>query len=263
MPSAAPPNAPAVVTEKHITEFRESGFTHIRALLTDDEAAHYGQAARQAIEEEGRRAGMGGGGTGVEQTDDAYWKHPVLRTLARHPRIGRLAEQLAGIPLRVFGGEAFAKPPGDTSPTIWHDDLTFAPLDARLTLNIWIALADVPAERGCMTFVPGSHHRPDPYRVELSAAVREPHAYLFTEWPWLRFAPRVAVPLRRGDATVHQWRVAHSAAPNASDDTRLAFITTYADAEAIYQPHPGYNPARLQEGERLPDDRCPRVSDLT
>lgn len=253
-----------VVAEQYVTDFRENGFTRVPNVLTEDEVTWFRSAALAEIDRAGAVAGGGlrVGRTAVMTTTDAWWRHEDLRLLARHPRIGAIVERLAGMSMRVWGGEAFTKSPGDDIPTLWHDDLTFAPLDSRLVVNAWIALVDVPAERGCMTFLPGSHRRDDPYRGELDAARADPDSYLFTQWPQLRWNRRVTVPLRAGDATFHQWRTGHTAAGNTSDSDRVAFITTYTDAAATYRPHPGHHDLDLTPGQLPPDDRFPRVADL-
>ncbi|QIS10436.1 phytanoyl-CoA dioxygenase family protein [Nocardia arthritidis] len=253
-----------VVDQRYVTQFREDGFTHIPNVLTPEEVAHYREAALEAIEREGMVAGMGMkvGRTAVRTTKDAFRNNPALRALARHPRVGAIAEQLSGLSLRVWGGETLVKSPGDELPTMWHDDLTLAPLEGRILLNAWIALVDVPVERGCMTFIPGSHRRPEPFRAPLAAAQENPDSYLFDTYPQLAWERRVTVPLRAGDATFHQWRTGHTAGGNTSDGDRVAFITTYTDAESTYRPHPGHQWADLEAGQLPPDDIYPRVAEF-
>jgi ectoine hydroxylase-related dioxygenase (phytanoyl-CoA dioxygenase family) len=57
----------------------------------------------------------------------------------------------------VWGGEVLLKHLYESARTGLHDDLTFALLDSRATFNTWIALVDVPVDRGCLTFLPCSH----------------------------------------------------------------------------------------------------------
>ncbi|MBC8093316.1 MAG: phytanoyl-CoA dioxygenase family protein, partial [Pseudonocardia sp.] len=154
-----------------------------------------------------------------------------------HPRVGAAAEQLAGVSLRLWGGEVIVKPPHDDGPTVWHDDLTFLPLDTRLTLNAWIALVDVPVERGPLTFLAHSHDRPGPHRCDVTAAVAHAHTYLFDQWPELRWSPRVTVPPRAGDVTFHQSRTGHRGNGNTSAETRPARC-------GWSRPGPGCGPPR-------------------
>lgn len=139
-------------TGHSVEDFRERGFTHVPNLLTTEEVTRFRTAAEEALAAQSNTDEEFG--TRIVATTDAWEHHPFLRELALHPRIGALAEQLAGMPLRVWGGEVLRKDPGHSAPTGWHDDLTFALLDSRLIFNAWIALVDVPAERGCLTFCP-------------------------------------------------------------------------------------------------------------
>lgn len=158
---------------EHIVEdFRERGFAHVPGLLTTDEVARFRAAAEEALATQSHTDEEFG--TRIVATTDAWEHHPVLRELALHPRIGALAEHLAGMPLRVWGGEVLRKEPGHSAPTGWHGDLTFALLNSRLIFNAWIALVDVPAERGCLTFLPGSHRRGGPESDRAGRAHRRP-----------------------------------------------------------------------------------------
>lgn len=237
--------------------FWEQGFVHVPGLLTEDEVIRFRTVALDAVREWSKEDKDFG--TGIVSTTDAWETDPVLRELALHPRIGALAEQVAGMPLRVWGGEVLVKSPHESATTGLHDDLTFALLDSRLMFNVWIALVDVPVERGCLTFLPRSHRREGPERVALSEQLADPDGYLFAQWPELRWSPRVTVPLRAGDATVHHNRTAHSAGANTSEAARVSFLLTYTDADATYRPLPGHDPLPLQPGQALPDERYPRV----
>lgn len=257
MPDTTYPATPEALAEPTVTAFRDEGFVHIPGLLTEEEGTRFRTAALDTIR--GESTTMDEENTRIIATTDIWWKNETLRSLALHPRIGAIAEKLAGMPLRVWGGEVFVKEPRDSGPTGLHDDMTFELLDSRLTFNAWIALVDVPVERGCMTFLSGSHRRPDPQRVDLSEATCGPDSYMLTNWPQLRWSPRVTVPLRAGDATFHHSRTGHMAGANTSDEVRLSFIVTFTDAEATYRPLPDNDPLDLEAGQPLPDERYPRV----
>ena len=92
-----------------------------------------------------------------------------------------------------------------------------------------MALVDVPVERGCMTFIPGSHRRQDLRAIDLTDA----HD-LFNAAPDLAYEPRVTVPLRAGDCTFHNGYLAHTANANDTDEFRYAMVNIYVDAETRY-----------------------------
>ncbi|MFD4946781.1 phytanoyl-CoA dioxygenase family protein [Streptomyces sp. NPDC058239] len=243
-------------------EFQEHGFTCVRGLLDNDEIIQYREAAVAAGERYGRQSGPGSGY--LVSTNNRWQEKENLSGLALHPRITAAAEKLAGMPLRIWEGQVLIKRPGESGPTMWHDDLTFAPvsapLDSRVTLNAWIALVDVPVERGCLTFLPGSHRRSAPDRVDLAKALEDPESYLFVNWPQLERSPRVTVPLRAGDVTFHHNRIGHASGANSTDSTRISFFVTFTDAEATYRPVPGGTELNLEPGSPLPDDLYPRVN---
>lgn len=256
--------APYTVAQEHIVNFREHGFTHIPGLLAADEVARWRDIALDTIEQDGRGAGMGGGRTALRTTSDPWWKHERLQGLVRHPRVGAVAEQLAGMPLRVWSGQAYAKNPHDEVPTIWHEDLTFTPLESPINVNAWIALVDVPVERGCLIFLADSHKRPEPHRANMVWAKDNPTTYMFAQWPEMAWGPRVTIPVRAGDVTFHQSTLGHGSGGNHSEGTRLALITSYTGESAIFQPLPGHQhiDKDLSPGQHLPDHRYPRVADL-
>ena len=104
-----------------------------------------------------------------------------------------------------------------------------------MALSAWVALVDVPVEKGCMTFMPGSHDR-----LDLRPQNLEDPEDLFTVAPDLRWHERVTLPLRAGDCTFHNAYTAHTAAPNDTDDPRIAHVVIYMDADTSFtgRPHP-------------------------
>ncbi|WP_378730605.1 phytanoyl-CoA dioxygenase family protein [Nocardia brasiliensis] len=238
-----------------VDAFRTDGFTVLPELFTDSEIARYRRAALRIIDPGDRNAQVG-----LITTTDAWESDETLRELALHPRLGAIAEHLADRPLRIWGGEVLAKQPHETTPSHLHDDLVASLLDSPITFNAWIALVDVPVERGAMTFLPGSHRRPGPQRVELSELDGDAfRTYLFDHWPQLQWSPRVTVPLRAGGVTFHHNRTAHEAGPNTTDQIRLAFVVTFTDAAATYRPMPGHDPLPMEAGQPIDPERYPRA----
>ncbi|MVU81356.1 phytanoyl-CoA dioxygenase family protein [Nocardia sp. ET3-3] len=239
----------------HADQFHRDGFTVVPELFTEDEIGIYRRAAQQFVDPRHRTAQVG-----LIATTDAWEKNETLRELALHPRLGAAAERLAGRPLRVWGGEILAKPPHEPTPSGLHEDMTFSLLDSALTFNAWIALVDVPVQRGAMTFLPGSHRRPGPERADFETVRGDAFAtYLIDTWPGLQWNPRITVPVRAGGVTFHHNRTAHEAGPNSTDEIRLAFVVTFTDAGATYRPVPGSDPLPMRAGQPIDPVRYPRV----
>lgn len=112
-----------------------------------------------------------------------------------------------------------------------------------------------------MTFLPGSHRRPGPERVDLAKLQGDAlQTYMVDHWPELEWNPRVTVPLRAGGATFHHNRTAHEAGPNTTDQIRLAFVVTFIDAGATYRPMPGHGPLPMEAGQPIDPERYPRAN---
>jgi len=235
--SSAGQDIPVERVDQMVLAFQEQGFTHIPGLLTEHEVARYQEVALARI------AGNStfDSSIGLASSTDAWEHDEMLRRLAQDPWLGEFTERLAGIPMRVTGCEVLVKPPHVSlgqGPTL-HDDMTFQAPGIRFSFNVWVALADVPVERGALTFLPGSHRREGPERVDGrnpdDLEYDESGTYLFTYWPALRWTPRVTVPLRAGDATVHHSRTAHQGGVNNTDEPRVSMLMTFIDAEADVQ----------------------------
>lgn len=245
-------------TDEHIEVdvdgFRDDGFTYLADLFTDEEISRYRQAAEQFIDPSDHNAQAG-----LITTTDAWEHNDTLRELALHPRLGAIAEQLAGAPLRIWGGEILAKKPHDKASPL-HDDKPTSLLHTAISFNAWIPLVDVPVARSTMTFLPGSHRRRGPDRVDISELDGDGfHTYLLKHWPELEWSPRVTVPLRAGGVTFHHERTAHETGPNTTDQLRLAFVVTFTDANATYAPMPGRDPLPMDAGQPIDPQRYPRA----
>ncbi|MFD0362699.1 phytanoyl-CoA dioxygenase family protein [Nocardia sp. GCM10030253] len=243
-----------------MADYRNRGFVHVPGVLSDDEVREFLADARGQLEqhtkvswdEEGR-------GNVMDWVVEPEAKSAVMRRLALHPGITGIAERLAGQPLRMFKSELLRKgTTGSTRTPLHIDDPAFPIAGTPVTLTAWVALVDVPVERGCMTFIPGSHEWPDDTEPQFA----EP----FDARPELVWWPRTSVPLRAGDCTFHHSQVVHMAGANETDVARISLATVYMDADATYQP--GLEVAYQDEvigvepGHPLDTVRYPRVGSL-
>jgi phytanoyl-CoA hydroxylase len=238
-----------------INAYRKDGFVRVPSVLTPAEVDRYRSRAGSYLEE--HRADRLQQDSIFSQLVNVWQQDPVLRELTLHPRIATIAEQLAGFPLRLWHDQMLVKEPNSNAATHFHQDRPYWPhANDRLPLSAWIALVDVPPERGCMTFLPGSHTRTDLQPQNLAD-----EEDLFTRAPELRYSPRVTIPLYAGDCTFHSGYTGHMALPNTTDTARFAHINIYTDANTTYSgtPHVVTDPLNLTPGQALPDDTFPRV----
>ena len=67
---------------------------------------------------------------------------------------------VSGVELRLWHDQILIKQPGVSKATEFHQDQPYWPhAHSPYPISCWIALGDVPSERGCMTFIPRQHHR--------------------------------------------------------------------------------------------------------
>ncbi len=256
MSTTTPTPSAYALDDETVANYRRDGFVRVPGVLDADEVARYRDAVAAVCErEEGNASGDAAYQRIFKQVIQLWQFDPVLRDLTLHPRVAEIATRLAGIPLRLWHDHMLVKKPHNGAPTEFHQDAPYWPLaDCRHSLSVWVALVDVPVERGCMSFLPGQQDRREIRPIDLKDKTD-----LFTAAPDLVFAPRVTVPLRAGDVTFHNGYTPHTANANDTDEFRYAFVTIYMDRDATYsgKSHPVTDPMGLPVGSRFPDEAFP------
>jgi hypothetical protein len=137
---------------------------------------------------------------------------PALRPYFRTGPVVWLARELLGPELRLLSNRYLVKPPGGHEIFPWHRDreeYANVPTDDGITL--WIPMADVDRDNGCLWYVPGSH------RAEAGAAA----------------PPPVCAPMQRGDVAVHTMGTLHMSGRNRTEAPRAVVALEYIRADAI------------------------------
>ncbi|MFG1997902.1 phytanoyl-CoA dioxygenase family protein [Spirillospora sp. NPDC048911] len=246
---------PETLSTATISAYRRDGFVHVPGVISRTDAARFAEAAQSV------RHTLADNHEGMIFTQllQLWQQDETLRELTLHPNLAAIATRLAGIPLRLWHDQLLIKDPHNGAATEFHQDQPYWPhAGSRHALSAWVALVDVPVDRGCMTFIPGSQHL-DGLRPQDLAD----HADMFSVAPDLEWQHRVTVPLRAGDCTFHNSRLAHSATPNFTDDPRIAHVIIYVDADltlAAEPSHPVTDPLALPVGSPLPDKHFPRFT---
>lgn len=255
MLATASQTTPETLTDGQIEDYRNNGFVRIPGIISPEEAAHFHAAALKFAS------------VGTPLSDRAIFQQLVnvwtqdeaMKALTLHPNVARVAEKLAGVRLRLWHDQILIKKPRNEAPTEWHQDQPYWPhQDSAHPISCWIALCDVPVERGCMTFIPGSQKR-----TELPAQNLADANSLFSICPELMWDERVTVPLKAGDCTFHHGRCAHMATPNFTDDPRVAHVVIFMDADTKFsgRPHVVTQPLALTASETIEGPLFPRVAD--
>jgi ectoine hydroxylase-related dioxygenase (phytanoyl-CoA dioxygenase family) len=136
-----------------------------------------------------------------------------------------IARQVLGEDARCTCDLAILKQANVGTGTPWHQDEAFRdPAMEYHEMNVWVALQDVTIENGCLRYLPESHknevleHGP-PNNDPTSQALQCIGA--FDE------GNAVACEIPAGGCTFHHSRMLHSAGPNVSAGSRLAYIMVF------------------------------------
>lgn len=243
------------LSDEVVDRYRRRGFVHIPQVLSDAEVRRF----RAAAVDYRRRFATRSDRPVFAQYVDVWQHDPTLRELTLSPRLAAIAERLQGTELQLWHDQILVKDPHNGAATEFHQDRPYWPHAGPVALSAWVALVDVPVDRGCMTFIPGSQHQ-----TGLSVQDLNDHRSLMKIWPEAEWQERITIPLRAGDCTFHTCYTAHTANPNDTDEARIAQVVIYMDARTTFTgaAHPVTDGMDLAVGQRFPTDRFPRIARL-
>jgi len=244
---------------KLVEYYRTNGFVKIPGIISKEEAAFYYEAALEVAKaNKASKEGQGGVYRKVLNQSVNVWQfNETMKVLTLHPNVAAVAKALAGVPLRIWHDHILAKDPHNGARTEWHQDQPYWPhANSKNPISAWIALCDVPPEKGSMSFIPGQQKRDDLTRQNLSDS-----RSLFGLAPDLEWAPKVTLPLQAGDCTFHHGRTPHMANANDTDDFRIAHVIIYMDTTTTFtgKGHVVTKELGLQEGDLLDGPLFPEV----
>lgn len=263
-------DAPYPLDAALIDEYREKGYVKLEGMLSGEALDYYrgliGLAVGHRFKDDDRALNEK---RVYEQSFlQAFnlWPHyPAIAEFAKAYRFADVARRLLGVDgLKLWFDQALYKEPGGRI-TDYHADAAFWPLQpAALTTTMWLALVDVPREKGCMAFAAGSHKlAPDAEFVDIFNAQEEiAIADNLRQYPW------EWMPLNQGDCTFHSGLVYHRAGGNQTDDMREAMTVVYMTDQARYDWSPsnpeaaarhGFATQGLRRGDLLESEFAPRL----
>jgi ectoine hydroxylase-related dioxygenase (phytanoyl-CoA dioxygenase family) len=148
------------------------------------------------------------------------WDFTAVKDFVFAKRFAGIARDLLKADhVRIWHDQALFKEPGGRM-TDAHQDCSYWPIaEPQFTLTMWLALTDVPVEKGCLYFYP---HTNDPKLKEYVDIFKNPH-----QPKLLKEAEKVFVPLKAGDATFHSGLTFHGAVNNQTKEMREAMTIIY------------------------------------
>lgn len=210
---------PKRLTEQQITQYREDGYICPVRLLNEDHAAD----CRRQLEAFESRQGEPISGA---LRNKSHLLFPWVDALMRNDNVLDAVEDLIGPDLLCWNTLFWVKEPQTPAFVSWHQDLNYWGLDTDDLITVWLALSPATLESGCMSVLPGSHQ-----------GDFMPHADKFNDDNMLTRGQEIAVevdesktvamPLRHGEASMHNGKLAHSSGPNVSSDRRIGLSLHY------------------------------------
>jgi len=244
----------ALLTDEHVREYWERGFTVVRGLFTPEELAAWDQRFLDIAEKRApaaprtlvmRDVMIAKGAVKPKSELHAIAKiqdfenDPALDSYNTHPRLLDCVERLLGPNLSSIHCMLINKPPDVDGRHPLHQDLVYFPFrPADRVLGTWTALQRVTRENGCLVVGAGTHRGP------LLEHENMDWEYVNSGYFGAKGAgeetERVHVACEPGDTIFFHSLIVHGSGRNTTSGFRRAISCHYAssDCEKIYQEKP-------------------------
>lgn len=192
----------------------------------------------------------------VRRVQDAWLYNQDIRAIASNEKVLDLLSKLYGRPAFPFQTLNF---PVGTQQHLHSDSIHFSSIPERFMCGVWLAMEDVQAEAGPLTYLPGSHKWP----ILSNAAIgrrgfeqRETGAQSPFENAWSALIENACMSqevfrAKKGQALIWAANLLHGGSPQADPKlTRWSQVTHYYFDDCIY-----YTPAFSDETLGLLDLR--------
>ena len=160
-----------------------------------------------------------GGALHPGQRSKSFLLFKWLNDLIRDPRILDPVEQLIGPDILLWNTIFWIKEAGAGSYISWHQDTRYWGLSSDNVVTAWLALSPASVEAGCMRVMPGTHKgdvlaHEDTYHKDNMLTRGQEIQNLDED-------KSVYMPLKAGEMSIHNYRLAHASGPNKSADRRI------------------------------------------
>lgn len=235
------------LTEEQRRQYREEGYTVVRGLISQEEAARVRRRLLEIVRGEhdwppdhlqvldpSRFRNERGGPIPVGVQIPAK-REEVFRTIADHPNLQNVMAQLLGGPVKRYTDQALIKSSFISGESFYHQDSYYWHLKPGLGCNAWIALDEVDRGAIALAIMPGTHRRwtLDPHEEYFDEPTfhnaHTGNAFTRYRIPFERidFSQEVLLPMSPGDAAFFTNYTWHRAEPNRSGVDKCAYAIAY------------------------------------
>ncbi len=236
--------------ETQVKQFGEDGFLVIEDLLSAPEVEELRQhteqiaAGRLPFPQESLEWEPG-----TEPQDRGMMTLRKINSCAQHdqffvehaskPAVLDIIESLLGSDIKLFGDQAFIKPPGGSEKT-YHQDSAYFAIEPKAIITCWVAMDDVTQENGCLWVIPGSHtggivDHSQEWMVGDRKDMMVPDEKLDRE-------REVAITLKAGSCSFHHSVLLHRSGPNLTEQHRRGLATHYMSSRSQWVGDPAQKP---------------------
>lgn len=218
-------NRPLIIADDKINFYRNNGFVKIENVIEEEflpevrriiEAAVFIRKGKdeRALKEKSQYE------QSFLQCGYLCWDFPAVKEIVFARRFAGIVRDLMQAEhIRLWHDQALFKEPGGRV-TDAHQDCSYWPIhEPQFTSTMWLALVDVPVEKGCLYFYPKTNDQDLREYVDI---FKNPHQPDF-----LKNEEKVFVPLKAGDATFHSGLTFHGAGENKTNQMREAMTVIY------------------------------------
>ncbi|MEE8350858.1 MAG: phytanoyl-CoA dioxygenase family protein [Rhodospirillales bacterium] len=212
-----------MLTDPQIRQYQDHGYVFPLPVLDPGEVSAL-RARFQAFEADQ------GGPLEQAQRNKCHLLFKWIDDLIRDARILDAIEQLIGPDVLCWNTIFWVKEAGSDSFVSWHQDTRYWGLSSDKVVTAWLGLSDASIESGCLRVMPGTHtgdvlnhddrYHPDNMLTrgqEISEGIDE--------------AKAVVMPVKAGEMSFHNYRLAHASGPNTSADRRIGISMHFMPPE--------------------------------
>ncbi|MEJ5262814.1 MAG: phytanoyl-CoA dioxygenase family protein [Ignavibacterium sp.] len=218
-------NQPLEITEKQIEFYQQNGFVKVENVIEPEFLPELKKIIEAAVlirkgKDERDLKDKSQYEQSFLQCGYLCWDFPAVKEIVFAKRFAGIVRDLMKAEhIRLWHDQALFKEPGGRV-TDAHQDCSYWPIhEPQFTSTMWLALVDVPIEKGCLYFYPKTN---DPNLKEYVDIFKNPHHPKF-----LNDKEKVFVPLKAGEATFHSGLTFHGAGENRTNQMREAMTIIY------------------------------------
>ncbi len=245
------------VTEQEVQSYQDDGVVCLRNIFDHEWIERMRDAAEQSMQSPGALHAE----LANEHQDTGRFFHDTfvwLRNQACHdfvfesPAAEIAAQLMRADKINIFFDQWLIKEPGTSTPTPWHHDMTYWPINGNQICTVWFALDTVDKSSGAVEYIKGSHRWGEKFRPA-SFGNNNQYTEDLPEVPDIE-AMRAQIDtiqfeLEPGDCTVHHGLTVHCAPGNLSSERRRrAHTSRWVGDDVVFHPRDG-----LQEMPPMPD----------